>query len=124
MARRDENKKVDANVGDAKSDRDKSLPGEAQELWQLVVGYAKQETLDPVRNLGRFVAFGLAGALLGSLGTVLLLLGGLRLLQTETGSAFDGRRTWIPYVLVLIVSGAIAGGAVKARGRGQRKGRT
>ena len=103
---------------------DKSLPGDAQDLWQLVVGYAKQETLDPVRNLGRFVAFGLAGALLGSLGTVLLLLGGLRLLQTETGSAFDGRRTWIPYVLVLIVSGAIAGGAVKARGRGQRKGRT
>ncbi|MDQ3895988.1 MAG: hypothetical protein M3326_01855 [Actinomycetota bacterium] len=98
----------------------KSLPGEAQDLWQLVVGYAKQETIDPVRNLGRFIGYGVAGALLGGLGAVLLLLGGLRALQTETGSAFDGRRTWIPYVLVLIVSGAIAGGALKARNRGQR----
>lgn len=106
-----------------RDDGDKSLPGEAQELWQLVVGYAKQETIDPVRNLGRFLGFGLAGALLGSLGAVLLLLGGLRLLQTETGTAFDGRRTWIPYVLVLIVSGAIAGGALKARSRGQRRNR-
>lgn len=112
MARRDDRKK---------RDKDKSIPGEAQELFQLVVGYAKQETLGPVKDLGRFVGFGLAGALLGSLGTVLLLLGGLRLLQTETGSAFDGRRTWIPYVLVLLVSGALAAGAMKARGRGQRR---
>ncbi len=55
---------------------------------------------------------------------MLLLLGGLRLLQTETGSTFDGRRTWIPYLIVLVVSGAIAGGAVKARSRGQRRDRT
>ncbi len=109
-----------ARRNDAKR-KDKSLPGEAQELFQLVVGYAKQETLDPVKNLGRFVGYGLAGALLGSLGAVLLLLGGLRLLQTETGTAFDGRRTWIPYVLVLLVSGAVAAGALKARNRGQRR---
>ena len=101
--------------------KDKSLPGEAQELWQLVVGYAKQETLDPVKNLGRFLAYGMGGALLGSLGAVLLLLGGLRLLQTETGSAFDGNLTFIPYLLVLVASGAIVFGAMKARTRGQRR---
>jgi hypothetical protein len=110
MARREE-----------KAKKDKSLPGEAQELFQLVVGYAKQETLDPVKNLGRFVGYGLGGALLGSLGAVLLLLGGLRLLQTETGEAFDGNLTFIPYVLVLLVSGGIAAGAMKARSRGQRR---
>ena len=109
MARRDDPKSSD-----------KSLPGEAQDLFQLVVGYAKQETLDPIKNLGRFVGYGMAGALVGSLGAVLLLLGGLRLLQTETGSAFDGNLTWIPYLLVLTVSGAIAGGALTARNRGQR----
>jgi hypothetical protein len=101
--------------------KDKSLPGEAQELWQLVLGYAKQETIDPVKNLGRFLAYGMGGALLGSLGAVLLLLGGLRLLQTETGSAFDGNLTFIPYLLVLVASGGIAAGAMKARSRGQRR---
>jgi hypothetical protein len=101
--------------------KDKSLPGEAGELWQLVVGYAKQETLDPIKNLGRWVGFGLGGALLGSLGAVLLLLGTLRLLQTETGEAFDGNLTFVPYLVVLVVSGAVAAGAMKARSRGQRR---
>jgi len=100
---------------------DESLPGQAQDLWQLVVGYAKQETLDPVRGLGRFLGYGLGAAISGSLGMVLLLLGGLRLLQTETGSAFEGRRSFLPYLIVLIVSGAVAGGALKARTRGQRR---
>jgi hypothetical protein len=109
MARRD----------DAKSD-DKGLPGDARDLWELVVGYAKQETIDPIRNLGRFVGFGLAGALLGSIGAVLLLLSGLRALQTETGSTFRGNLSWIPYVLVLVVSGGIAGGAMQRRNSGQR----
>jgi hypothetical protein len=106
---------------DARDKKDKSLPGEAQDLFQLVVGYAKQETLDPIKNLGRFLGFGLGGALLGSLGAVLLLLGSLRLLQTETGTAFDGNWSVVPYVIVLVVSGGIAAGALKARSRGQRK---
>ena len=106
--------------GDDPKSGDKSLPGEAQELWQLVVGYAKQETLDPVKNLGRFVGWGLGGALLSSIGAVLLLLGGLRALQTETGTAFEGNLSWIPYLLVLAVSGAIAFGALKRREAGQR----
>lgn len=116
MARRETQDKKDKK-------KDKSLPGEAQDLLQLVIGYAKQETLDPVRNLGRFLGFGLGGALLGSLGAVLLLLGGLRLLQTETGSAFDGNWSVVPYAIVLVVSAGIAAGALKARSRGQRKDR-
>ncbi len=108
-----------AGRDDGRAD-DKGIAGDAQELWQLVVGYTKQETIDPVRNLGRFLGFGLAGGLLLSLGSVLLLLGGLRLLQTETGDAFDGRLTWVPYVVVVAVGGAMALGVLKARDRGQR----
>jgi hypothetical protein len=111
-------------VAGRKDVEDESLPGQAQDLWQLVVGYAKQETTDPIRGLGRFIGLGLAGALSGSLGVVLLLLGGLRFLQTETGSAFEGRRSFIPYLLVLLVSGGVAAGAMKARSRGQRRDRT
>lgn len=106
----------------AKPDDDRqSIPGQAQDLLQLVIGYAKQETLDPIKGLGRFLVWGLAGALVGSLGLVLLLLGGLRLLQSETGTVFDGRLTWVPYLLVIVVGSAIAGGALKGRSRGQRR---
>ncbi|MDQ6726932.1 MAG: phage holin family protein [Actinomycetota bacterium] len=102
-------------------DEHESLPEQAQDLFHLVIAYAKQETLDPIKGLGRFLAWGMAGAVVGSLGVVLLLLGALRLLQTETGSTFQGKLTWIPYLLVVIVCAAIAGGALKARSRGQRR---
>jgi hypothetical protein len=106
---------------DDKAKKKKSLPGEAQDLFQLVVGYAKQETIDPVKSLGRYIGVGMAGALLSSLGALLLLLGVLRLLQTETGDTFDGNWNFVPYVVVLAVSAAIAAGAMKARSRGQRR---
>jgi hypothetical protein len=104
-----------------RKDDDESLPGQAQDLWQLVVGYAKQETIEPVKGLGRFVGWGMGAALSGSLGVVFLLLSGLRALQSETGSTFRGWRTVLPYLVVLVVGGAVAGGAVKALSRGPRK---
>src|SRR5215213_6813339 len=113
MARRDEKAKR----------KDKGLSGEAQDLLQLVIGYAKQETIEPVRNLGRFVGFGLGGALAGSLGAVFLLLGSLRFLQTRSTFEGDGWRSSVPYLVVLIVSGGIAFGALRARNRGQRRDR-
>jgi hypothetical protein len=72
---------------------------------QLVIDYAKQETLGPIKGLGRFVAFGVAGSVAITLGTVLLLLAVLRALQTETGSSFTGKLSWLPYV---ITAGAAA----------------
>ena len=80
---------------------EKSLPTLASELWDLVRAYAKQETVGPLKGIGRFIAFGLAGSLLLGLGLVLLALGGLRALQTETGSTFDGNWSWAPYLIVL-----------------------
>ena len=72
----------------------------------MVVAYAKQETLGPLRGLGRFVALGVSGSILVAVGLVLLLLGLLRALQTETGSTFEGNLSWAPY---LITSAAAVG---------------
>lgn len=92
--------------------RSSSLPETLRELWQLLVAYARQETVDPLRGLGRYLGFGLGGSLLMGLGVILVVLGGLRLLQTETESVFDGNWSWAPYafgfVLALVVIG-IAG---------------
>ena len=82
---------------------DKSLPTLASELWDLVRAYAKQETVEPMKGIGRFVAFGVAGSVLLGLGTVLLALAGLRALQTETNGTFDGNWSWAPYLIVLVV---------------------
>ena len=93
------------------------IPAHAQDLWQLVVAYVKQETVDPIRGVGRFLAFGLAGSALLGLGFVVLLLGVLRLLQDETGDTFQGHLKFVPYLITLAASGAVAGAAFKAKGR-------
>jgi hypothetical protein len=81
--------------------------GEISEIIDLVKTYAKQETVDPLRNTGRFLARGLAGAFLLGLGLVLVLVGLLRLLQTET-DAFDDGWSFVPYFIVVVVGGLVA----------------
>jgi hypothetical protein len=93
------------------------LPSHLDELRRLVVRYVKQEVVEPVRGLGRFLGFGLAGSALLGLGLAVLFLGVLRLLQEETGRAFRGHLSFVPYLITLVACGAVAGGALKARGR-------
>ncbi len=86
------------------ADRDntepKSIPQVAIELWELTTTYAKQETIDPLKGLGRFLGYGIGGAVLLGLGSILLLLAGLRALQTETDTTFTGSLTFVPYLIV------------------------
>jgi hypothetical protein len=77
------------------------------EVVDLVRDYAKQETLGPLKGAGRWLALGAAGAVLIGLGSVFVLVGVLRLLQTET-SAFDGGWSWVPYLIVLVAAAVVA----------------
>lgn len=89
----------------------KTVPEATSELWELTKGYARQETIDPLRGVARYLIFGLAGALVLGIGVVLLMLAALRALQTQTGSALDGSLSWLPYLIVLaagVVVGALA----------------
>ena len=104
-------------------DERKSLPREVAELWELVVAYAKQETVEPVRNLGRFVAFGLAGSLVLGIGLVLLVLAALRALQTETGGHLQRHWSWLPYAIMVVVCLAIAVGAMAGWSRTRNRGK-
>jgi len=79
---------------------------------QLVIDYVKQETLEPLKGVGRFLLFGIAGSAALCIGLVLLLVGLLRLLQTETDGAFAGNLSWVPYLIVAIVAVAIIGLAI------------
>ena len=93
-----------------------------REIGTMLVEYVKQETLDPIKGLARFVAVGLAGMVVTGIGIVLLLLGGVRLLQDEAGSAFDGHLKFLPYVFALIVCAVVAAGALRATSGPGRKG--
>ncbi len=87
-----------------------SLPQLVIELKDLVVAYLKQETLVPIKQLGRYLAFGIAGSILMGVGVILWSLGLLRLLQTQTGDTFADDWSWVPYLIVfaaLVIGAAI-----------------
>ena len=76
---------------------------ELQEIQELVVSYAKQETIEPLKQLGRYLGFGLAGSVCIFIGTFFLGLGVLRLLQSI--EAFGGT-SWasaIPYSITIVL---------------------
>lgn len=100
---------------------DKSLPNLATELLDLLRAYAKQETIEPIKGLGRWAAFGVAGSLLLGTGVVLLVVALLRVLQEETGDALDGNLSFAPYLVTLLVCAGVIGAALAAVGkRGDR----
>lgn len=105
--------------------RSPKVPQLVSELKDLVLTYLKQETIQPLKGVGRFVGFGVPGAILAAVGVAVLLLAALRVLQTETGSTFSGNLTPLPYVITAATGMAVAalagvaivaGRARKARG--------
>lgn len=97
-----------------------ALGSEAKELVDLVVAYAKQETIDPIKRLGRVIVFGIVGSMLAGIGAVFLALAAIRALQTET-SLFDGNLSWTPYLIVAV--GLLAGAGIgwKTLGPGSKE---
>jgi hypothetical protein len=97
----------------------KSFGALMTELWELLVGYVKQETIEPLKGLGRFLGWGVPGAIVATLGLVLLVFAGLRATQTE--ASFSGHLSWLPYLIVIVGAGVIVGLAVRAVTRPTRK---
>ena len=90
---------------------------DVRELKDLVVAYAKQETIEPLRSLGRQVLWGVIGSVLASIGLVFLVVGVLRLVQVEL--ELRGVWSFLPYLAATVVAGLVAFLAVKRIG-GQR----
>jgi hypothetical protein len=101
-------------------DDDKGLGTHFNELLGLVVAYAKQETLVPIKSLGRYIAWGVAGAILFATGGAMLTLTAVRVVQSETGNHLRGDLTWVPYLGGALVAGAGALWAALRIVRGDR----
>ena len=74
-----------------------------RELKELVIAYVKQETVDPIKGLGRYLAYGILGALLTGFGVLFLAMSLLRGLQGESdGPHFTGNWSWVPYLITVV----------------------
>jgi len=100
---------MDQSSGDDAARRTNAGGASVNDVVDGVISYAKSQTLGPLRGAGRWLAFGAAGAVMSGLGAILVLLGVLRLVQTEwsTVSGPDSGWSWIPYLIVLVVGGAL-----------------
>jgi hypothetical protein len=100
------------------ADRDSgSVKDTVVDLKDLVLAYAKQETVDPLKALGRFVAFGVVGAILLAVGTVLGSLAIVRAIQTETAPHLTGNLSWVPYVGGILFGLIVAVAAITRIGK-------
>jgi hypothetical protein len=79
------------------------------DAFKLTIDYVKQEALEPLKGLGNFVAWGLLGSLAIAVGILLILIGILRVLQEETGTALTGDWSWVPYFVVSVIGLAVVG---------------
>ena len=77
------------------------------EVIDFVKTYAKQETIGPLRGAGRWLAYGAAASVAMGIGLMLVLLGLLRLVQTELDRLARGSWSWAAYAVVLVVTVAL-----------------
>ncbi len=94
------------------------LSADLHELFDILKAYAAQETVGPLKGVGRYIAVGVAGSILLAIGALLVGLAGLRALQTETGTWFTGNLSWIPYFIMIVVAALAISMSIRAIMRG------
>jgi hypothetical protein len=77
------------------------------EVIDFVKAYAKQETLGPLKGAGSWLGYGLRRCDSLGLGLVFILIGLLRLVQTEWDRSATGNLSWLAYLIVLVVASAL-----------------
>ncbi|MGB3734577.1 MAG: hypothetical protein WA964_06455 [Ilumatobacter sp.] len=87
--------------------RDTNQDASLGEVIEFVKTYAKQETVEPLKGAGRWLGFGAAAAFAMGLGLTIVLLGVLRLVQTELERLATGSLSWAAYALTLVVTLAL-----------------
>ena len=79
--------------------RGNTIQRDFDEIKKLAIRYIKEETVQPLKDLGRFVLWGALGSLLVGFGYFLLLLGALRFLQVGS-SRVDLQACKLEYSIV------------------------
>jgi hypothetical protein len=80
----------------------RSAPPSLEYILDDSKAYFISQTLTPLKGVAKTLLFGFTGSIFAGLGFVLCLVGILRILQSETGSAFSGTWTFVPYLAVAL----------------------
>ena len=94
------------------------------DVVEVVKAYALQEIVDPLKGLGRWIGAGIGGAVLLGVGLLVLLMGVLRLIQDVGEDVFDYKWSFVPYVIVLVITVgilAIVASRIKRTGLSSRE---
>jgi hypothetical protein len=86
--------------------RGNSVQRDLDEIKTLALRYIKEETIQPIKEMGRFVLWGALGSLLVGFGYLFLLFGALRFLQDQF-KVLDGTLSWIPYLIVVALAALV-----------------
>jgi hypothetical protein len=86
--------------------RGNSVQRDLDEIKALALRYIKEETIQPIKEMGRFVLWGAVGSLLVGFGYFFLLFGALRFLQDQF-KVLDGSLSWIPYLIVVVLAALV-----------------
>lgn len=109
-----------ANTTPSTRTADRKGPADhVNELKTLVIDYAKQETVDPLKAMGRYLGWGMGGSLLIGTGVSLMLLGLLRGLQhievfNRPLEQHGGTWSFVPYLITIFVGLVVMGLAALA----------
>ena len=98
----------------AENNSEKSPVETFGEVRTMVTDYARQETVEPIKVLGKWIGFGVAGALLVGVGVSYLAFALLRWTQGLDAFEGDTRNFW-PYLIAfggLLVCVGLAGWAM------------
>ena len=91
----------------------KSTGEVVSELWALLKDYGKQETVDPLKSLWRFVSYGSGAALCFGLAGMMFALAIMRIMQVEGRRWLHGNWSFAAYVVAIAVTLAAAYVALK-----------
>jgi hypothetical protein len=83
-----------------------SLQRDFDEIRDLLVRYVKEETIAPLKDLGRYALYGAIGSVFVGFGAMLLLIGSLRFLQ-GVFPVLDGSLSWLPYLIVALAAALV-----------------
>ena len=86
--------------------RGASLQRDFDEIRDLFIRYIKEETIAPLKDLGRYALYGAIGSVFVGFGALLLLLGSLRFLQGEF-PVLDGSLSWLPYFIIAVLAAVV-----------------